>query len=496
MQVASALSNDLAIPMTLCEAGLPTALNCCFNLFKGFYVSRPADERGKMRHIYISSRRNQEVESNRELHEKLQSAGQRFLKLAERLSYDPKNSEEFEARESRYLYQEEKQLMHQNLGKGSAIGVKARTTIDRYCNDKWLQLYLNANRHEVEKLIPIEQYCTPTDRELYQQTQRKLQKFPEGILYPLDTPGLFASAELKEQYLEVIRRKQQIVKERFEVEKALITGEGDDFPIIHSNLGLGGLGSSRSPYGAFTAEAILYLKTVAQSILKVHQLTEGQLRAAKMKLEAICSEDRLLLLLNTFVEVYGRFQMLRYGSLEKIRCKASEKMESPKVEDPQTQKVDEKVREVLLRIKSDSDTRLKSPRQVTTTPLKADEVAQMATLVEVFFQEALQAHTGLDDFLVLLEVRLEKDFTAAEKEQVENVQKPRSHERARPKDGSIILQPNALDKLLNNGATRSNSLGSLEQTIKVQDYNLLKGYLEIFQIPLQLLDLVVKARTA
>lgn len=510
------VGSDFSIPAALYEAGFHKIIDRCFSLFRSFYVNRPADERGKLRHIYINYQRGKESEKNQLLQQESETAGLKFLRIAEGLRYDMNNVADIATRKSRYLYHEEKQFLNneeearqkEGLSKRSSVGVRARVAVDRFSTDKWLQICINSNQYELEKLIRVEEFCTPEEAELYQAIESKLKSFPEGILYPLETPGLFDSKEQKMLYEEIVQRRKQLVKDRLEAEKKLIFGEGDDFPIIHSNLGLGGRGSSRGPYGVFTAEAILHLKNVAKTLLERCGIKNGQLRTYRKQVEELSKEDRLTLLMNTFVEVYGSFQQLRFDAFEAIRAEFIDRNDKQAASDPEVQKIDDVVRQELIQQKRACQSKLqekmaekKSPRMNGPASPKSHEATRIAHMADMFFTEVKGAYAALDDFLLLLEIRLDKDFTVEEKEKASLVKSATPTPTLAPAraSGSIILTPNRMEMTLSKGGpagsgSKITSIQTLEQKLRLDDFRLLKGYLEIFQAPLELLDLVNKAK--
>lgn len=517
MQLGPAMS-DFSIPTALYESGFHKAIDRCFSIFRSFYVNRPADERGKLRHIYINYQRGKESEKNQLLQQETEAAGLKFLTIAEGLRYDMSNVVDIAARKSRYLYHEEKQFLHkeeearqkEGLSKRSSIGIRARVAFDRYSTDKWLQICINSNQYELEKLIRTDEFCNGEEAKVYQAIESRLKNFPEGILYPLETPGLFDSKEQKTQYEELVQRKKQLLRERVEAEKKLIFGDGDDFPIIHSNLGLGGRGSSRGPYGAFTAEAILHLKNVSGVLLNRHGIKTGQFRSFRKQVEELSKEDRLTLLMNTFVEVYGSFQQLRFDAFETIRAEFIERNDKQTASDPEVQKVDHLVRQELMQQKAACQAKLqekvaekKSPRMNGSVSPKSHEAMRIAHIADMFFTEVKGAYAALDDFLLLLEVRLDKDFSAEEKEKasLSRTSSPQPTVAPLKAHGSIILTPNRMEMTLSKGeqensGSKITSLQTLQQKLRQNDFKLLKEYLEIFQIPLELLDSVNKAKPA
>jgi len=525
MASTSFVSNPhvLPIPLVLLEAKIKPILDKTCDLLKGFYVSRLPAQSGIIHKTYVSYKRAEEERKNQEYRAKLEDAEREFFKRHCPTSRTSEAMRLYEQRKARHLHEIAKELLQTELGNTFMADMQLKVTIDTFQRDRWIQVLFNNTLAESEALVPKNLlYSSPEEEQFHKGILAKIQKLDERVIFPQFLPGICATAAERQRFQEIEKRKEGLMKQALDNERKKILDDTCDFSLIHSNLGYGGLGSARSPYGRFTGEAIDHLKKTVEECYAHYELVKGELHTHKhkKKVSSISADERLLLMMNAFVDSYSCVEWLRYGALEQIATKILNNEATP-AREPLALSPEEALREQMKKERNEVEKQLKEIKSSVflskTSSLKKEQLTILDTFATAFFKEVKRAHTALDDLLCLVEIHLDKDFTEEEREKAKSVSKSIPIPQLAPPP--LSTSPGRLSALLSTPGRKNtnSSKGTIEQFLhaetprgsrkistpfsprnliaeaRVEDYRVLKLFHKVIKNPLKLLASIIKA---
>lgn len=499
----------LQIPLSLQDAKFASFVDQTCNYFKGFYVQRPAAQRAVIHQTYVQFKRFEEDRNNQEYLSILETADRNYTVL-----YAPNEATEhatrlFEQRKARHLHEIEKELLLRETGSTFASDVQLKITVDTFTRDRWIDIIFSNTIFETEILIPkAKLYPTPDDEAFHKGILFKIRQMETGDIHPQHIPDLFASSLEQARFQEIEERKRVLLKEVHQSERKKILDETCDFALIHSNVGVGGFGSGRTPYGKFTGDAIAHVKKIVQECYLARGLSEGKLHKDKKKVAAISAEERLLMMMNAFVDSYSALQTLRYGDLEQIATrilnnKPTTKQEPIAISPDETQK-----KQMKGECKSLQKLLSQLPK---TTSLTREQLQILDNYALGFFRSVEIAQKAIQDLFTTIEVHLEKDFSEEEREKAKTQSLALPIPSSQPPSlstspGRQLFTPGRKNTRTNDplpapvqetprGFRKTSTPFSPRNSIidsRIDDYRTLKLFHKVLKSPLKLFESIIK----
>lgn len=497
----------LQIPISLQDPKFATFLDQTCNYLKGFYVQRPPAQRAVIHQTYVLFKRFEEDRNNQEYFSILEKAERQFTERFAPKEATAQTMRLFEQKKARHLHEIEKELLQRETGPTFTSDVQLKVTVDTFTRDRWIDILFSNTIFESELLIPkAALYPTSDDETFHKGILAKIRKMETDDIHPQHTPDLFASRADFLRFQAIEERKRVLLKEVHQSERKKILDESCDFSLIHSNVGSGGLGSGRSPYGKFTGDAIAHLKKIVQECYSAHNLTEGELHKHKKRVAALSAEERLLMMMNAFVDSYSALQTLRYGDLEQIATRVLNGKATP-AQEPIAATADEAQKKQLKADRKFLQKLLSSLPKTTT--LSRDQLQILDTYALGFFKSVERAQMALQDLFTTIEVHLEKDFSEEEREKA----KTQNFSLPLPSIPTPSLSTSPGRQLFSPGRknTRTNDPPPVQETprgfrktsapfsprnsiidSRIDDYRTLKLFHKVMKSPLKLFESIMK----